>query len=109
MARPRTAPEPDTRPVRLTPSQREHELAMAFATKHARATIPTTEAGTYTTGVLQGQLYLKSHIVVRGETEDWPQFIGRYETELRALVEAMDRLNAPTVEQADAEREADAS
>ena len=106
MTRPQAEPEAAPPAPRMTPSQREHELAMAFATKHARATIPTTEAGTYTTGVLQGQLYLKSHIVVRGEREDWPQFIGRYESELRALLEANDRLNAPTLTPAEAEAEA---
>lgn len=82
------------RPQRSTPSSREHELAMAIATKQARAASATTEAGMFGTGPLQGQLQLKSHLTVRDDGEDWPQYIGRYEQELRDILTRHDALNA---------------
>lgn len=78
---------------RATPSSREHELAMAIATKQTRATSATTEVGTATTGALAGQVYLKSHVTVRDDGEDWPKYIGRYEAELRDLLSVNARLN----------------
>lgn len=90
----RTAPEGAEVTRRSTPSSREHELAMAMATKQTGGTSPVTESGVATTGPLAGQVVLKSHVTVRAETEDWPQYIGRYETELRDILDANARLTA---------------
>lgn len=89
----RTTPEAAETPVRLSPTQREHELAMAYATKPVRSATSTTEVGTGTTGALSGRVYLKSHVTVREENEDWPRYIGRYESELRDILAVHARLN----------------
>lgn len=93
MTRKTTAPGAAEVTRRATPSSREHELAMAIATKQTRGVGSTTEVGTATTGSLAGQVYLKSHVTVRDDSEDWPQYIGRYEEELRGLLAVNAKLN----------------
>ena len=79
---------------RPTPTQAYRELAMAYATKQPRHGDEEIELGQAATGDLKGQLYVKSLKLVRGESEDWPQFLGRIEQTAEQVAETLTRHNA---------------
>lgn len=83
----------DEQPRKQTPSERQHELLMTMAAKPPRAGSESVEVGQQTVGDLKGQHYLKAATFVRGESEDWPQFLGRIEQTTTALAERLTRIN----------------
>ena len=87
----------DETPRRQTPTERQHEALMAVLTKQPKNASSTTEVGEAAVGDKKGQLYLKSHVTVRGDDEDWPQYIGRVEQELADLSAALSKHNADTI------------
>lgn len=87
----------DDRPRRLVAADiigQQHEAVMAALNREASSASSTTEFGEAATGGRKGLLYVKSHVVVRGKDEDWPQYFGRMEAELKAIATMVAAHNA---------------
>lgn len=87
----------DEKPRRLVAADiiaQQHEAVMAALHREAASASSTTEFGEAATGDRKGMLYVKSHVVVRGKDEDWPQYLGRMETELDQIATLVAAHNA---------------
>lgn len=87
----------DERPRRLVAADiigQQHEAVMAALNREASSASSTSEFGEAATGDRKGLLYVRSHVVVRGKDEDWPQYLGRMRAELGGIAAMVAAHNA---------------
>jgi hypothetical protein len=91
--------EPRKRPPTLSDQlAAQHELVMALATKSAPRGSQSVSFKLVTVGDLKGKYVCDGYNAIRDEGEDWPQFVGRVEQELRDVDAAVIRVNASAIE-----------
>ena len=88
-------PQPERR---MTPSERQHEALMALATKMSPRAQQTFSAKRVTIGDMKGEIVMEGYTCPKADEEDFPQWLGRMQDELRQIDTMLLRLNASRIE-----------